>query len=113
MKKALLVLGILIFLSSIGLASTTYTVTNCADSSLTVGSLRWALWNACQTSNPADIIFDITTKEAGYSTGEAYSGLVTNEGTSKKWFRIVVNSLLPAFQNYTLNIAVRGSTQTR
>ncbi|MFH1576085.1 MAG: NosD domain-containing protein, partial [Candidatus Margulisiibacteriota bacterium] len=57
-----------------------------------------------------EIIFDITTQEAGYSTGEAYPGLVTSG--SDTWFRIIVG--WPALTTISNNnIYIRGSSQTR
>jgi hypothetical protein len=85
----------------------TQTVTNCADSG--AGSLRQAITDA--NTDGDLIIFDITTLEAGYSTGETGPGLVTNEAGSETWFRIVVNSSLPTF--LASNITIDGSTQTR
>lgn len=90
-------------ISSQGFA-VTRTVTNCADDG--VGSLRYALASA-EASDV--IVFDITTAEAGYSTGEAYSGLVTSEAAGNSWFRIILNSYLPAISNN--NVWVQGSTQ--
>ncbi|MBN2057275.1 MAG: right-handed parallel beta-helix repeat-containing protein [Candidatus Saganbacteria bacterium] len=81
-------------------------VTNCNDSG--PGSLREVLTYA-STVAATVVIFDITTAEAGYSTGEAYPGLVTVAGNS--WFRIVVNSVLPSISQS--NIYIYGSSQTR
>lgn len=80
-------------------------VLNCNDSGL--GSLRAVL---AATGPDGQVLFDLTTTEAGYSTGEAYPGLVTNEASGRSWYRIIVNSTLPTVQ-YD-GIFVRGSTQT-
>ena|GEM_PF-826138 len=83
----------------------TNVVINCDDDG--PGSLRWVLASA---EAGREIIFDITTLEAGYSTGETYPGLVT-EG-SDTWFRIMVNSAqLPTIG--VNNVYIHGSTQTR
>jgi hypothetical protein len=104
MKKALLVLGLLLLLSSQGLAATTYFVRNGNDSG--TDSLRAALTTLADGDS---IVFLMTTAEAGYSTGEAYPGLVTTEAGSNTWFRIIVNSGLPTIT--ANNVWVKGSTQ--
>jgi hypothetical protein len=104
-NKRILIICLLL-LCSTPIWAATYTVTNCADSG--AGSLRQAILDAGSSD---EIIFDITTLEAGYSTGEVGPGLVTNEAGSNTWFRIMVNSSLPSIS--TTNISIRGSTQTR
>jgi hypothetical protein len=107
MKRSILFIGAVLLLFTTPIWAATYTVTNCADSG--AGSLRQAITNASSAGD--EIIFDITTLEAGYSTGEVGPGLVTNEAGSNKWFRIIVNSQLPTIS--TSNIYINGSTQTR
>ncbi|MFC1637652.1 beta strand repeat-containing protein, partial [Candidatus Margulisiibacteriota bacterium] len=81
-------------------------VTNCDDDG--AGSLRAVLASA----EAGDVItFDITTTEAGYSTGATDGGLVTNEAGSNQWFRIVPGSELPTIS--VDNVYIRGLTQTR
>jgi len=111
MKRALLITALfLILISSQGFAiHATYTVTNCADSD-TAGTLRWAISQAESAGGNSEIIFDITTQEASYSSGESYSGLVTTEAATS-WFRIIINSALPTISVSSVNI--QGSTQTR
>ena len=62
-------------------------------------------------SIPRTISFDITAASAGYSTGDAYPGLVTKEANGKSWFRIIVNSPLPLMTKP--GIYIDGDTQTR
>jgi len=106
MKRNLLIIGAALLFLTTPVWAATYTVTNCADSG--AGSLRQSLTAA---STGDEIIFDITTLEAGYSTGEVGPGLVTNEAGSDWWFRIVLSSALPTIS--ADSILVRGSTQTR
>jgi len=95
-----LLLFLFLALSLPGLAAT-YTVTNCADAG--PGSLPYEIASLESTDTLA---FNIPTTEAP-STGEAYSGIVT-EG-SDVWCRIVVTQLDWLNSN---NINVSGSTQT-
>src|SRR3989339_115878 len=97
----------LLFFSSQSFAAV-YTVTNCKDDT-NPGSLRWALNSAAAVGDV--IAFDITYASSGYSTGDAYPGLVTNEASDGgKWFRIVANSSLNIKAN---NIYINGTSQTR
>src|SRR3989339_1649528 len=97
----------LLFFSSQSFAAV-YTVTNCKDDT-NPGSLRWALNSAAAVGDV--IAFDITYASSGYSTGDAYPGLVTNEASDGgKWFRIVANSSLNVKAN---NIYINGTSQTR
>jgi len=109
MKRASpLFIAAFLLLFAAPLLAATYTVTNCADSG--TGSLRQAIIDA-NAAGSGDIVFNIATLECdpAYSTGEAYSGLVTNESGSNAWFRIIIYSKLTVEAD---NVAVLGSTQT-
>ena len=85
-------------------------VYNCNDDGW--GSLRHVLTSAEAAWGNWEVIFDITTQEAGYSTGEFSPGLVTNEGSGNTWYRIIVDKAeLPHIT--APNIYLHGSTQTR
>ncbi|MEA3493154.1 MAG: hypothetical protein U9R38_02060 [Candidatus Margulisiibacteriota bacterium] len=102
MRKSLFLIAVCLIISS-PLWAATQTVTNCADSGN--GSLRQAITDA----GSGDIIdFNITTIEAGISTGETYSGWVTNEAADAQWFRIVLDTTLTV---NTDNITIEGSSQ--
>ena len=104
-RTRVLILVAVLFLLSSPVWADTYTVTNCADSG--PGSLRYELASA---EAGDEVVFDITTLEAGYSTGEAGPGLVTNEAGGDTWFRIIIDtSSLTVTPN---NISIKGSTQT-
>ncbi len=106
MKRNIILTAAVLLLLTAPIWADTLTVTNCADSG--AGSLRQAITDI--SSNGDEIIFDITTTEAGYSTGEDSPGLVTDEAGSNQWFRIIINSDLPQITNNY--IAIKGSTQT-
>ena len=103
MKKLFLLLIFSLLASSFCWAAT-YTVTNCNDSG--AGSLRQAIADAGGAGD--NIVFNITTAAAGYSTGEGYSGLVTNETAGAAWFRIVLGSQLNVG---TSNLVIDGQSQ--
>ncbi|MFA5105118.1 MAG: hypothetical protein WC527_08090 [Candidatus Margulisiibacteriota bacterium] len=82
----------------------TQSVTNTLDSG--AGSFRQALVDA---NNGDTIAFNISSAGAGVSTGEAYSGWVSNEVTGYRWFRIVLNEALVVVKN---NLIIDGTTCT-
>jgi len=103
MKKAANIIFILFLLFSASFAAT-QTVTNTLDSG--PGSFRQALVDA---GNGDTIAFNISSAEAGVSTGEVYSGWVSNEVTGYRWFRIVLNEALVVVKN---NLMIDGTTCT-
>ena len=91
-----------------------YKVTNCKGD-FSSGSLRYVISsaNAYTGTITRTISFDVTAATAGYSTGESFPGLVTNEAAGKSWFRIIVSSPLTIETYHNNPIFIDGSTQTR
>ncbi|MDD5382499.1 MAG: right-handed parallel beta-helix repeat-containing protein [Candidatus Margulisbacteria bacterium] len=106
MRKKLILTLLFLALALTAANAATRVVTNCADSG--AGSLRQALTDAAAGDV---IIFDITTAEAGYSSGESSPGLVITEAVGDRWFRIMVKSILPTIG--VSNLFINGSSQTR
>ena len=102
MKRVLIFTALLLVIFSSQGFAVVYNVTNCSSDASTINSLPYHI-----SLGHSPIRFNITTAEAGYSTGEAYPGLVTNEATGKSWFRIILNSTL----SISSSIWIQGSTQ--
>lgn len=100
--KSYLITGVILLLIALPLFADTHTVTNCADAG--AGSLKKAL---ADSSSGDTIIFNISTLEAGYSTGEAGPGLVTNEAIGDTWFRIMTSGVWTSNNN----LIISGSSQ--